>query len=292
MIKIGIFGRNLKNETFPFIQTLFNKLSSVYAKVFVHEEIYELIHPNIMMQNPKVFAGYEDIKNELDFMISLGGDGNMLSTVALVRDSGIPIIGINLGRLGFLASINKEHINKAIDCLVEKKYTIEERSLLKLTSSKKLFGDLNFALNEISIYKRQPNSMISVNVHVDDQYLNSYWADGLIVATPTGSTAYSLSTGGPIIHPKAQNFIITPIAPHNLSVRPVVIPDNTVVRMKVAERDGGFLVSLDSRTLDFESGVDLQVEKGDFKIQLIRLPEENFFGTIRAKLLWGIDKRN
>jgi len=292
MIKIGIFGKNLKSETFPFIQTLFNKLSSVYAHVFIHEEIHQQIQHKIMMQNPRVFHGYDDIKNQLDFMISLGGDGNMLSTVALVRDSGIPIIGINLGRLGFLASINKEHINKAIDCLVEKKYTIEKRSLIKLISSKKLFGELNFALNEISIYKRQPNSMISVNVHVNDQYLNSYWADGLIVATPTGSTAYSLSTGGPIIHPDAHNFIITPIAPHNLSVRPVVIPDNTVVRMKVAERDGGFLVSLDSRTIEFESGVDLQVEKGDFEIQLVRLPEENFFGTIRAKLLWGIDKRN
>jgi NAD+ kinase len=245
-----------------------------------------------MMNNPQVFSDYEDIKGQLDFMISLGGDGNMLSTVALVRDSGIPIIGINLGRLGFLASINKEHINKAIDCLVEKKYTIEKRSLIKLTSSEELFGDLNFALNEVSIYKRQPNSMISVIVHVDGQYLNSYWADGLIMATPTGSTAYSLSTGGPIIHPEAHNFIITPIAPHNLSVRPVVIPDNTIVKMKVAERDGGFLVSLDSRTLEFQSGVELQVEKGDFEMKLVRLPEENFFGTIRAKLLWGIDKRN
>ncbi len=292
MIKIGIFGKNLKSETFPFIQTLFNKLSSVYAKVLVHEEIYEQISSKIMMQNPIVFHGNNDLKNELDFMISLGGDGNMLSTVALVRDSGIPIIGINLGRLGFLASINKEHINKAIDCLVEKKYTIEKRSLLKLTGEKNPFGDLNFALNEISIYKRQPNSMISVNVHVNNQYLNSYWADGLIVATPTGSTAYSLSTGGPIIHPDAHNFIITPIAPHNLSVRPVVIPDNTVVQLKVAERDGGFLVSLDSRTLEFESGEEFQVEKEDFEIQLVRLPEENFFGTIRAKLLWGIDKRN
>lgn len=292
MIKIGIFGKNLKSETFPFIQTLFNKLSSVYADVYVHEEIFELISPKIMMQSPQIFKDYEDIKDQLDFMISLGGDGNMLSTVALVRDSGIPIIGINLGRLGFLASINKEHINKAIDCLVQKKYTIEKRSLLKLSSSVELFGDLNFALNEISIYKRQPNSMISVNVHVDNQYLNSYWADGLIVATPTGSTAYSLSTGGPIIHPDAHNFIITPIAPHNLSVRPVVIPDNTVVQMKVAERDGGFLVSLDSRTIEFESGVELEVRKEDFEIQLVRLPEENFFGTIRAKLLWGIDKRN
>lgn len=292
MIKIGIFGKNLKSETFPFIQTLFNKLSSIYAKVFVHEEIYEQISSKIMMHNPIVFHNYDDIKDELDFMISLGGDGNMLSTVAMVRDSGVPIIGINLGRLGFLASINKEHISKAIDCLVENKYTIEKRSLLKLSGGKKTFGALNFALNEISIYKRQPNSMISVNVHVDNHYLNSYWADGLIVATPTGSTAYSLSTGGPIIHPDAHNFIITPIAPHNLSVRPVVIPDNTVVRLKVAERDGGFLVSLDSRTIEFESGEEFQVTKEDFEIQLVRLPDENFFGTIRAKLLWGIDKRN
>lgn len=292
MIKIGIFGKNLKSETFPFIQTLFNKLSSVYAEVFVHEEIYEPLHAKIMMNQPRVFSTYFEIKDQLDFLISLGGDGNMLSAVTLVRDSGIPIIGINLGRLGFLASINKEQINKAVDCLIEKKYTLESRSLLRLTNPGGVFGDLNFALNEISVYKKQPNSMISVNVHVDGQHLNSYWSDGLIVATPTGSTAYSLSTGGPIIHPDAHNFIITPIAPHNLSVRPVVIPDHTVVSMKVADRDGGFLVSLDSRTIELESGVELKVEKESFNIQLLRLPEENFFGTIRAKLLWGIDKRN
>lgn len=292
MIKIGIFGKNLKSETFPFIQTLFNKLSAVFAKVYVHNEIINLIDGKIMMPEVVVFTGYEEIKNELDFLISLGGDGNMLSAVTLVRDSGIPVIGINLGRLGFLASINKEHINKAIDCLVEKKYTLESRSLLKLSSPENVFGDLNFALNEISIYKQQPNSMISVSVSVDNVYLNSYWSDGLIVATPTGSTAYSLSSGGPIIHPTARNFIITPIAPHNLSVRPIVIPDHTVVRMKVTDRNGAILVSLDSRTIELESGVELQVEKESFEIQLVRLPEENFFSTIRAKLLWGIDKRN
>lgn len=292
MVKIGIFGKNLKSETFPYIQTLFNKLSSVYAQVFVHEEFHSVIGKKIMMQNPIVFSQHSEIRDELDFMISLGGDGNMLSTVTLIQDSGIPIIGINLGRLGFLASINKEHINKAIDCLVQKKYTLESRSLIKLTTPKDVFGEQNFALNEISIYKKQPNSMISVIVHVDDQYLNSYWSDGLIVATPTGSTAYSLSTGGPILHPKAHNFVITPIAPHNLSVRPVVIPDDTIVRMKVADRDGGFYVSLDSRTIELESGIELQIEKESFEIQLVRLPEENFFATIRAKLLWGIDKRN
>lgn len=292
MIKIGIFGKNLKDETFPFIQTLFNKLSSVYAQVFIHEEIYEIIHSKIMIHKPVIFSSHAEIRDQLDFMISLGGDGNMLSAVTLVRDSGIPIVGINLGRLGFLASINKEHIDKAIDCLVHKDFTLERRSLLRLTSPIDVFDDLNFALNEISVYKKLPNSMVTVNVHVNNQYLNSYWSDGLIVATPTGSTAYSLSTGGPIIHPEAHNFIITPIAPHNLSIRPVVIPDNTLVRLKVDERDGGFYVSLDSRTIELKSGVDLIIEKESFTIQLVRLPEENFFSTVRAKLLWGIDKRN
>lgn len=292
MIKIGIFGKNLKDETFPFIQTLFNKLSSVYAQVFIHEEIYEIIQSKIMIHKPVIFSSHAEIRDQLDFMISLGGDGNMLSAVTLVRDSGIPIVGINLGRLGFLASINKEHIDKAIDCLVHKDFTLERRSLLRLTSPIDVFDDLNFALNEISVYKKLPNSMVTVNVHVNNQYLNSYWSDGLIVATPTGSTAYSLSTGGPIIHPEAHNFIITPIAPHNLSIRPVVIPDNTLVRLKVDERDGGFYVSLDSRTIELKSGVDLIIEKESFTIQLVRLPEENFFSTVRAKLLWGIDKRN
>jgi NAD+ kinase len=291
MIKIGIFGKNLKSETFPFIQTLINKLSSVYVKVFIDQETFSQIGNKIMIHDYVVFNKHEDIKNELDFMISLGGDGNMLSTVRWVRDSGIPIIGINLGRLGFLASINKEQISKAIDSLIEKKFTIEKRSLIKINGNSS-FGDINFALNEVSIYKKLPNSMISVNVHINDQYLNSYWADGLIVATPTGSTAYSLSTGGPIIHPESNNFIITPIAPHNLSVRPVVIPDNTSVKLQIAERDGGFLVSLDSRTFEFKSGQSFELSKESFQIKLVRLPEENFFSTIRAKLLWGIDKRN
>lgn len=292
MIKIGIFGKNLSRETFPFIQNLFNKLSSVYAQVYIHEEIYSLVEQHIMMQQPIIFQNHEEIKGKLDFFLSLGGDGNMLSAVTLVRDSGIPILGINLGRLGFLASINKEQIDKAIDCLVEKRYTIDSRSLLNVSSDTPIFGDLNFALNEFSIYKRVPNSLISVIVHVNGQYLNSYWADGLIVATPTGSTAYSLSTGGPILHPDSHNFIITPIAPHNLSVRPVVIPDDRTISLKVSERDGGFLVSLDSRTLELESGVELNLKKESFSISLVRLPEETFFGTIRAKLLWGLDKRN
>ena len=291
MIKIGIFGKNLKRETFPFIQNLFNKLYSVNVKVYIHEEMYTSVKNNIMIHQVETFNSHADIKSKLDFLLSLGGDGNMLSAVTLVRDSGIPILGINLGRLGFLASINKEHIDKAIDCLIEENYSIEERSLLKL-STPNVFGDLNFALNEISVYKRTPNSMVSVNVKINQQYLNSYWADGLIVATPTGSTAYSLSTGGPILHPESHNFIITPIAPHNLSVRPVVIPDDSIINMAVNERDGGFLVSLDSRTIELESGVELKVEKEDFTIKLVRLPEESFFGTIRAKLLWGIDKRN
>ena len=292
MIKIGIFGKNLNKDTYPFIQNLMDKLGEIKAQVFIYEDMYQLIKDDIEIQQPKTFQYYEDIRNKLDFLLSLGGDGNMLSTVTLVRDSGIPIIGINLGRLGFLASINKEHIDKAIDCLVNNDYSLESRSLLRLTSPQDAFGDLNFALNEITVYKRQPNSMISVRVDINGHYLNSYWADGLIVATPTGSTAYSLSTGGPIIHPDTHNFIITPIAPHNLSVRPVVIPDSSTISMKVAERDGGFLVSLDSRTIELKSGAELSVEKEAFSIQLVRLPEETFFGTIRAKLLWGIDKRN
>ena len=291
MIKIGIFGKNLKEDTFPFIQRMFNKLHSMSLKVIVHEDMYASLKDHINIQEVNTFSTHEDIRFELDFLLSLGGDGNMLSTVTLVRDSGIPILGINLGRLGFLASINKEHIEKAIDCLIDKKYTIEERSLLKL-SSPQVFGALNFALNEISVYKRLPNSMVSVNVKVNGQHLNSYWADGLIIATPTGSTAYSLSTGGPILHPDSRSFIITPIAPHNLSVRPVVIPDDSTISMTVNERDGGFLVSLDSRTIELESGVELKLEKEAFTIKLVRLPEESFFGTIRAKLLWGIDKRN
>jgi NAD+ kinase len=216
----------------------------------------------------------------------------MLNAVALVHDSGIPILGINMGRLGFLSSVNREQIAEAVAALKFGNYKIDSRSLIKLSSHANLFNNKNFALNEVTVYKQQPNSMVSVNVYINNEFLNSYWADGLIVATPTGSTAYSMSTGGPILSPQAKNFIITPIAPHNLSIRPLVIPDDKIVKIQVIGREDSYFVSLDARTESFNSSDELIIEKENFEVKLIRLPDENFFATIRAKLLWGIDKRN
>lgn len=289
---IGIFGKSLSESAYPFLTELITTLKRANITALFYAPFAHEIEGAFNLKNYQTFNGPSDCPEKLDFILSLGGDGNMLNTVAMVHDSGIPILGINMGRLGFLSSVNKEQIEQAIVSLQKGHYKIDSRSLLKLSSHAGLFQHKNFALNELTVYKQQPNSMVSVHVYIDDDYLNSYWADGLIIATPTGSTAYSLSTGGPIISPEANNFIITPIAPHNLSVRPLVIPDTKKVRLKVSGRDDRFFVSLDARTESFHSSEELIIEKENFEIKLVRLPDENFFSTIRAKLLWGIDKRN
>jgi len=291
-MRVGIFGKSLNDSSYSFLNELIKVLKEADFNTLFYTPFAEEVKSRIDLSSYQTFTGPYNSPEKLDYIISLGGDGNMLNTVAMVHDSGIPILGINMGRLGFLSSVNREQIKEAITALKNKSFKIDTRSLLKLKSHAKLFNNKNFALNEITVYKQQPNSMVSIHVYIDDDYLNSYWADGLIIATPTGSTAYSMSTGGPIIYPDANNFIITPIAPHNLSVRPLVIPDDKTVRLKISGRDDSYFVSLDARTQSFQSDEELIIEKEDFKIQLIRLPDENFFSTIRAKLLWGIDKRN
>ncbi|RLD38773.1 MAG: NAD kinase [Bacteroidetes bacterium] len=291
-MRVGIFGKSLNDSSYSFLNELIKVLKEADFNTLFYTPFAEEVKNRIDLSSYQTFTGPYNSPEKLDYIISLGGDGNMLNTVAMVHDSRIPILGINMGRLGFLSSVNREQIKEAITALKNKSFKIDTRSLLKLKSHAKLFNNKNFALNEITVYKQQPNSMVSIHVYIDDDYLNSYWADGLIIATPTGSTAYSMSTGGPIIYPDANNFIITPIAPHNLSVRPLVIPDNKTVRLKISGRDDSYFVSLDARTQSFQSNEELIIEKEDFKIQLIRLPDENFFSTIRAKLLWGIDKRN
>lgn len=291
-MEIGIFGKELNDSSYPFLNELILALKDAKINAFYYAPFAEEICAKFDLLGCQTFNSPDDSPVKLDYIISLGGDGNMLNAVAMVQDSGIPILGINMGRLGFLSSVNREKIKEAITSLKNGDFKIDSRSLLKLRSHANLFQNRNFALNEVTVYKQQPNSMVSIHVYIDDEYLNSYWADGLIIATPTGSTAYSLSTGGPIISPDAKNFIITPIAPHNLSVRPLVIPDNKTVRIKVDGREDSYFVSLDARTQSFQSDEELIIEKENFEIKLIRLPNENFFSTIRAKLLWGIDKRN
>lgn len=291
---VAIYGRPTKDNITPQIISLFDKLNKLGMDVCVFHPFYSFLKQNAQLGNSivKTFSSFEDLLNNVDFVLSVGGDGTMLETVALVRNSAIPILGINTGRLGFLASVSKDEIDEALNALVNKKYNLDSRTLLNLETQNSLYGDLNFALNEITIQKKDSAAMLSIHAYINGDFLNSYWADGLIIATPTGSTAYSLSCGGPIIIPDSKSFIITPIAPHNLNVRPLVISDSDVITLKVEGRNPNFLVSLDSRSEVIDSSIELTIKKEKFGINLIRLPGQDFMTTLRNKLLWGLDKRN
>lgn len=293
MMRIAIYGRSFTDNYIPGIQNLFDKLKTHQTELYIFEAFHSYLKPRIDFSNEvKLFQKHNEIKDKVDYLISIGGDGSMLDTVNLVRDSGIPILGINTGRLGFLSNISIQEIDAAIDALVEKKYKIDKRTMLKVITDDNLFGDINYALNELTIHKKDSSSMITIHAYINDQYLNSYWADGLIIASPTGSTAYSLSCNGPIIVPGSENFVITPIAPHNLNVRPVVVSDSSEIKLKVEGRGTQYLASLDSRSETIDSKYELRIVKENFGINLIELEHQDFLRTIRKKLMWGIDKRN
>ena len=290
---IAIYGRPNHKDSVIHLKELFDKLNKLGITFCVHEGLLAASKKVLKVKSKiNTFSGFVDLKNKVDFVLSIGGDGTMLETVALVRDSGIPILGINTGRLGFLASVSKNEIDQALNAILKKKYNLDKRTLLRLETSDNLFGEVNFALNEITIHKKDSASMMSIHTYINGEFLNSYWADGLILSTPTGSTAYSLSCGGPIMIPDSKSFIITPIAPHNLNVRPMVISDSDILTLKVEGRNSNFLVSLDSRSEVIDSSFELTIKKEKFGINLIRLPGQNFMATLRNKLLWGVDKRN
>lgn len=293
-MKFAIYGREFNNTVLPFVQDVFDALERHDIEIFVFLEYFDFIAEKVRIPlGITTFKEHADLsRHEVDILISLGGDGTLLDTLALVRNSGIPVIGINFGRLGFLASINKNDIKAAISALLRKDYSLDKRTLLHVDSKYNLFGDENFALNDITIHRRDNSAMMIIHAYMDDEFINSYWADGLIIATPTGSTAYSLSCGGPIIFPTAQNFVITPIAPHNLNVRPVIIPDTVTLRFEVEARSTKFLVSCDSRTATVDRSMKITINKAAFHVNLIRLNKESYLTTLRNKLLWGIDTRN
>lgn len=292
-MKFAIYGRIFADSSIIFVQELFDKLHNDKVEVFVFEPFQAYLNPRIKFKsNYPTFSNFEDFPKDVDFLISLGGDGTMLETVSIVRDSGIPVLGINMGRLGFLANVAKENISKAVDSLVKGRYTLDSRTLLKLESDKKLFDGVSYALNELTIHKKDTSSMITIHAYLNGEFLNSYWADGLIISTPTGSTGYSLSCGGPIIFPKSGNFVITPISPHNLNVRPIVIADKSVISFEIEGRSSNFLITLDSRTETIDSSVQLAVRKENFDFNLVRLNNENYLNTLRDKLMWGLDSRN
>lgn len=292
-MRTAIYGRAFNNSVLPYVQEVFDVLNDLNIPILVYQEYLDFINDKIKLPSNVIgFTDHAGLAGQADVLISLGGDGTLLDTLSLVRDSGIPVIGINFGRLGFLASINKDEIRKAVEALQNKEFTLDKRSLLSLESKHHLFGEENFALNDITIHRRDKSAMMIIHAYMNDEFVNSYWADGLIIATPTGSTAYSLSCGGPIIYPSAQNFVITPIAPHNLNVRPVIIPDDVSLTFEVEARSAKFLVSCDSRTETVDRSVKITLNKADFHVNLIRLNNESYLKTLRNKLLWGIDTRN
>jgi len=292
-MRIAIYGRDFNDTVLPYVQEVFNHLASHNVQPVLYSKFKTSLHGKINLpKNTVIFHNHVELKERADVLISLGGDGTLLDTVSLIRNSGIPVIGINFGRLGFLASINKNEIESALIAVINGEYSLDCRSLLVLESDNKLFGEENFALNDITIHRRDNSAMMIIHAKMNDEYINSYWADGLIIATPTGSTAYSLSCGGPIIYPDSRNFVVTPIAPHNLNVRPVVLPDDRKLSFEVEAREAKFLVSCDSRTVTVERSVKITIKKADFGLNLIRLNNETYLNTLRNKLLWGIDTRN
>ncbi|MEP0263590.1 NAD kinase [Dokdonia sp.] len=293
-MKIGIYGQFYHKEAALYVQQLLDILDKKKIEVIIEKNFLDLIHEHDSIdKNYRHFSTFEELDTSYDLFFSIGGDGTILKTVTYIRDLSIPIVGINTGRLGFLATIKKQEIQDSIEKILAGKYTLSERSLLQvLIDDKEVFKDINFALNEIVVSRKNTTSMISIATQLNGESLTNYWADGLIVSTPTGSTGYSLSCGGPVITPHTSSLILTPIAPHNLNARPLVIPDDTVITLKVSGREKQHLISLDSRIATLDNETTITLKKAPFTISLINLEGESFLKTLREKLLWGEDKRN
>jgi NAD+ kinase len=275
------------------VQLFFDELSKAGIVPVIFQPYFDEIRSHVSLPaNTITFASHDDLKSDIDYVLSLGGDGTLLDTVTLVRNKNIPVVGINFGRLGFLASIGRDELTDAVKALALRSFIIDKRALIHVDSNLPLFGDVPYALNEFAIHKQDVAPMIKIHTYLNGELLNTYWADGLILATPTGSTGYSLSCNGPVVFPEACSFVLTPIAPHNLNVRPVVIPDNTIVSFEMESRSSQIICALDSRREIVDKNIQLAVRKESFMLSLVRLNENNFLQTLRNKLSWGFDKRN
>lgn len=294
-MKVAIYGQYYQNSTEPIIRDIFVFFNSKNIEIVIESQFLKILQDKQLIQkNYKTFSSHKELDRSFDLMLSIGGDGTILRAVTLIRNSGIPILGINAGRLGFLASVQKEHISTFLQMVVDKNYKISQRTLIQasVTPKNKDLLDINFAMNEITVSRKDTTSMITIETYLDDELLTSYWADGLIISTPTGSTGYSLSCGGPILTPDVKSLVITPIAPHNLNARPLVIPDKTEIKLRVTGREEQYLVSMDSRITSVTNDSVITIKKTRFQINMVEIPEETFFKTLRNKLLWGEDKRN
>src|SRR5579859_777852 len=291
-MRIRINGKDFQNKSTRFLIKVLDALKQRNIEIWVSDKFLRLVKPNRLKDFKLKPFDHSVSLNNLDFFLSLGGDGTMLESVTYIGKAEVPILGINTGRLGFLAINSRDDSETAIESLVSGKFSIDSRSLLRLTSSTKLFGNLNFALNDFTIIKKDTSSMITVHVHVDGQLLNSYWADGIIISTPTGSTGYSLSCGGPLVYPESESFIITPVSPHNLGTRPIVLSDKSEISFQIEGRSKKYLVSLDSRFETIDDSVKLKIRKERFHAKLVQLDGQHYFQTLRQKLNWGLDIRN
>ena len=289
-MRIGVFGIACKEDQLHIIKDLFDKLNAWKAEVFIQSVFFDFLTEKLSYR-PDVKGDINDSGMALDMALSVGGDGTFLRTALQINKKNIPILGINVGRLGFLADINNSQLDETLDELFRGDYKIEERSLLQLLTAEHQYGGFNYALNEIAISKRETSSMITIHTFLNEEYLNSYKADGLVIATPTGSTAYSMSANGPILLPQNKNFVLSPVAPHSLNVRPIVIPDDYTITVTVESRTNSFLVSLDGRSEDMPVAISLKIKKADFKTRLIKRNNQTFYQTLREKLMWGADAR-
>ncbi len=293
-MRVAIYGQTYQDNAIEFLVELLEELKKEAATVSIEAEFYKLYLDSGGKWQYDTFTASRGLDDSFDMFVSFGGDGTILRATTFVKDLGIPIVGVNTGRLGFLSTFKKEDVRKVVQEFVSGEYVIVERSLVQLNTEAldTEFGDLNFALNEITVSRKDTTSMITVETYLNNEYLTSYWADGLIISTPTGSTGYSLSCGGPVIVPTAKSLVLTPIAPHNLNARPLVISDDTVIRLRVSGREKNHLVSLDSRIASLENGQEITIRKAPFTIKMIEYTSESFLKTLRNKLLWGEDKRN
>lgn len=292
-MNVAVYSRKVKKNEIPFFKKFLDKLKELGWSPIVEYNFFQQLKSEIDLRNEyQVFNNHTDFLSGIDLAISVGGDGTFLEAVRYVRSSGVPILGINTGRLGFLADINTTDFEQTLDRIKNANYILQKRSLICAETETAVFGEENFAVNEIAVHKKDTASMITVEAYLDGKYLNSYWADGLLVGTPTGSTAYNLSCGGPIIYPESGVYFITPVAAHNLNVRPVIVPDNIPITLKTVGRYKNFLLSLDSNSKTVKTGMEISIFKSDFMVNLIKFEESDFFTTIREKMLWGIDQRN
>lgn len=292
-MKIAIYGQLLAEENVRYVTSMLHWLQNHNVKVTIYQPYNEyLLQAHQVQTGFPTFQSYDDLHSDVDCVVSVGGDGTILNSILLIRDTGIPVMGLNTGRLGFLSSVPKDRMEEALAQLIDRKYTLENRVLLDVNAGTEITAPNNLALNDITVLKKDSSSMISIHTWLNGEFFTTYWADGLIVSTPTGSTGYSLSCGGPIILPSSQSYVITPIAPHNLNMRPVIVPDTTDIKLVVECRNDAHMLSLDSRSYTLKAETEITIKKAQFTVNLVKMHDTSFVETLRNKLLWGMDKRN